>query len=310
MRRAAVCALLVVACGSAGAEQAYWTCRDEMGRKQIQDRPCAEAPDAAPTGIARPANTVPALKPERVEASSSTATEADTGQWWSQQFQRLRERVMQAGGEGGVLRHPWVHLGAGVLVLLALLVWVLRRVLPKLRERKLVQAATAQPDPYRRALSGVDLAPAATAPRERAMTLEEAPTHWSPELMRKLGKAQFALLARRLWQLRGLKVEGDDPLLLRYPANLQALHGAVLCRPAESQGAAAARELFGLMQHHRCEYGAVMSPGEFDIEARDFVRGKNIELKGWATLMTEVEALSEEQRATLLVEVLRKPASA
>lgn len=313
--RAALALLLLCASASAAAQQAYWICRDEAGRKQIQDKACAEAPNAPPTGVAHGVMSVPALKsaaPDPREGREATS-ESDTGAWWSHQFARGRAALESAIAPGGLLRHPWLHIGVGLLALLWIGVWAGRRLRDRLRTRRLEQAASAQPDPYRRALRDIVVTPAASAPRAQAMSLEPAvPTHWSAAVLRALDPAAFTLLARRLWQVRGLRVDdaSDQPLLLRHPANPQQLHGVALCRGGGTQGVAAVRELFGLMQHHGCEYGAVMSSGEFDVEARDFVRGKHIELKGWSTLMTEIEALSDEQRASLLAEVVRKPVSA
>lgn len=232
--------------------------------------------------------------------------------WWQAQWQRLRDRWLNAETVTDVLSHRFVHIGVGVLVLIGLAIWAWRTWVPRWRQRTVEREASAQPDPYRKALRDIVVTPSATAPRAPVERVEpEAPTRWSPQVLRALSDAQFTAFALRLWRLRGLHAEGGEggaPVLLRHPANLQALHGVVLCRrdTGEPQGPAVVRELYGLIAHHGCAYGAVLTPGEFNAEARDFVRGKNMELKGWSTLMTEVEALSDEQRTGLLAEVLRK----
>lgn len=299
---------------AAHAEQPYWICVDAQFNKSVQDHPCAYAPEAAPSG---PVSVAPATE-EKAAAPAKAAprpksAELDSTVWWTRQFARAQRAFEDRGGFEALWRNPWLHYGAGLLVLLLIARWWFREGLPRLRARRREREAGAQPDAYKQAFGQRLQAKPAAAPAPRLPEVQPArPTRWTPELLRTLTNAQFTQLCLRLWQLRGLRAErepggqGDAVILLRHPARSDILHGVVLAvtRRDEALGPGAVRELLGLMSHHGCAYGALMTPGEFNTEARNFVHGRSMELKGWMTLMTELDALPDDTRAALLVEVL------
>lgn len=295
------------------AQQPYWICVDDQGRRTVQDAACREAPDAPPTGVARPALSVPAVggspaAPAKA-ASAPARRDVDPETWWAVQFQRWAGPLAEPDAWKRGALHPALHIGLGVVAVLLLGAWLLRRVLPRLRRQRELQAAQSQPDPYRQAVQNLTVEPSPTAPRSAALSVEDdRPLTWTPERIERLRPEAFARLCLRLCQLRGHRAQAvsEDVILLRQASAPEVLHGVVLCRSADA-GPGAVRELFGLMQHHGCPYGAVMSAADFGIQAREFARGKNVELKGRTTLMTEIEALGDAQRSTLLAEVLRKP---
>ena len=135
------------------------------------------------------------------------------------------------------------------------------------------------------------------------------PAQWSMAALQALDNDQFAILCAQLWRWRGLRVgtelRNGAALCLqlrRGPGRQGPLQALVWCelRTGDGLGAGALRELFGLMHHRGCERGVVMSRGDFDLAARDFARGKAMELKGALTLSLEIEALTEGQRTKLL----------
>lgn len=310
----------------ARADQPFWICVDAQFNKTVQDTPCAYAPEAPPSGSAaavvpeRAQGSVPAVRtPPSASRSKSKSAEFDPGDWWQHQWKRAQKLIEDRGGFGALLRNPWVYAAAGLIVLLLTLRWASRELLPRWRERRREREASAQPDAYRHA-HGQDprskkKQPAAASPPDLA---PERPTRWTHEVLRSLSAPQFAQLCSRLWQLRGLQVEPDgregDALLLRRAVGTRDLHGVVLIRGAgtEPLGSRAVRELLGLMSHHGCDYGVLMTSGEFNTEARNFVRGKSMELKGWMTLMTELDALADAPRTALLAEIFggERPPSA
>lgn len=304
------------------AEQPYWICVDSQFKKSVQDQPCAYAPEAPPSGpvTVAPGAVEEPLAVDKKPSAKPRTSELDAMAWWQQQYTRGVKAIEKRGGIEGLLRSPWLHFGLGAIVLLWMLRWASVSGLPLLRARRLEREASAQPDAYRSALLSQSLQ-AAAKPAEAAARLLELqpapPTRWTPELLRTLAPEQFTHLCLRLWQMRGLRAErepgsvGDTVILLRHPARSEGLHGVVLSiqRRDGALGPSVVRELVGLMSEHACDYGALMTPGEFSTEARNAVRGRSIELKGWMTLMTELEALPDDARAALLGEVLARACS-
>lgn len=305
------------------AQQPYWICVDSQFKKSVQDHPCAYAPEAPPSGPVTVAPGVveePLVAAEKKPSAKPRTSELDASDWWTQQYTRGLKAIEQRGGVEGLLRNPWLYFGLGAITLLWMLRWAWVSGLPRLRARRLEREASAQPDAYRQAF-GQRLQTVANpaAPAPRLPELQPAqPTRWTPELLRTLAPDQFTHLCLRLWQMRGLRAEretgggaGDAVILLRHPARSEGLHGVVLSiqRRDGALEPSVVRELIGLMTEQACDYGALMTPGEFSPEARNAVRGRSIELKGWMTLMTELEALPDDTRAALLGEVLARPRS-
>ena len=295
--------LLLAGLSPVGAEQPYWICVDAGGIRTVQDVACADAPDAPASG-----HTAGRRSPNAGVAPR--AVEMDSGAWWLERVSGAAVRVSNPEEWRRVIRNPWTHAVVGVLVLILIVVWMARKLLAALHRRRLQSDGLAQPDFYRHALQNITVEPSASVPRAALRTKGVAPTQWTPEVLRLLGPVAFGELALSLWRARGIGAELDvadaQVILLRKPAKPDELHGIAFCRTSaeELKGAGAVRELFGLMQHHGCTYGALMTPGEFDMDAREFVRGKAMELKGATTLMIEIEALPEADRATLLDRVL------
>lgn len=304
-----ISAALTVTAVAAG--QPYWICRGADGARLVQDQACAEAPDASPSGVASDPMSVPALLPQTearsTAAGSRRADEFDALDYWQAQGQRIRLWAGDVERWRGWLARPWVWALAGTLLVLVLLPLVRRRVWPVWQQRRIERAALRQADPYRKVMRERVLS-ARTLPEvpNNAPALPPRPAHWSMAAIGALPAPAFETLCTQLWRWRGLSVEvvlrTESALCfgLRRGSDPEHLHGLVWCQTAGNAGAAAVRELFGLMHHHGCERGALMSQGDFDAGARDFARGKRVELKGVLTLATEIEALTEGQRRNLL----------
>lgn len=307
----AVLAGMTAAAGTR-ADSPYWVCVDESGRKSVQDEACSYAPDAPPSG--RTVVPRPQEKGERKVGPPVRERGMDVGAYWSRSLRKLF-------GVSDVLPRRSIYIGLGVLgtaVLGALLWRELRRML---RQRRIERAGRAEPDRYKAAFGGMvhEAEVQAAKVAEAAPPKAEVPTRWTPTVLRDLTPIQFGALCQRLWLARGMRAEsspgkrlGDTIILLRHPAQVGQLHGVVLCRTrhAGMLGWDAAQDVSDLMQLRGCEYGALMSPGEFDLAARDYVRGKQIELKGMVTLMAELDALTDERRAYLLRYVITADAAA
>lgn len=300
----------------ARADQPYWVCVDESGAKTVQDQACAYAPDAPPSG--RAVVPRPATQDGRRVGVPAQERGMDVGAYWRRTLGRLfglPDAAMSAQSR----RSLYIGLGVVGLVVLGGLLWrELRRLA---RQRGIERAARAEPDHYQAAFSEIvheaELQVAKVA--ETAPPPPEVPTRWTPTVLRELTPAQFGALCLRLWQMRGMRAEsspgkrlGDTIIVLRHPAQAEQIHGVVLCRArrAEMLGWDAAQDVSDLMQLRGCAYGALMSPGDFDLGARDYVRGRQIELKGALTLMAELDALTDDRRTFLLRHVIMAGAAA
>lgn len=302
--------LLSALAAAAHAQQPYWICEDQRGARAVQDQPCADAPDAPPTGTGTSPMVVPALAVADEEAPSTAVpeNEVDALAYWKQRALSVWAVIGDLERWRVWLAQPWVWAMAGSLLALLILRALWRRVWPAWQQRRIERAALGQPDPYRRVL------------RERvrnAQTLVQAPSvdaraprpeRWSMQVIRALDTTQFETLCVQLWRWRGLRVEVDQRmdkavcLTLRRAAAPDQLHGLVWCHVTADAnvGAAPVRELFGLMHHLGSALGVFMTRGDFDAQARDFARGKAIEFKGAITLAAEMDALTEGQRSNLM----------
>lgn len=307
--------------GAVQAQQPYWICVDEGGARAVQDQPCADAPDAPPSGIGTSPMTVPALAAEAdVDTADTRPREdgIDSLGYWKRRAQRVGSVIGDVERWRIWLAQRWVWMAAGVLLGLLLIRALWRRAWPAWQQRRIERAALGRPDPYRRVLRE-RVRSAQTLVQEPSMQARAPrPQQWSMQVIRALDNAQFESLCRQLWRWRGLRVELDQRtdsavcLTLRRGVQADRLHGLVWCHlGAESTlGAAPVRELFGLMHHLGSPHGAIATRGDFDAQARDFARGKAIEFKGALTLVTEIEALTEGQRSNLLDAVFGEEAVA
>ncbi len=239
------------------------------------------------------------------------------------------------------LKRPWLWLGLCALIALWLLVRLSRRLLWSFRNWRYRRRPSAWTEHYAqrpvesksvradistgkkaRKVPSVEQAVSVTAEIEAPAVVGDSasilgPDRFSPALLQGLEAAQFGEMCVRLWRMRGLRAAYDPDkdlskhtlILLQRPAEPRKPYGIAMCMcsPKDALGAETVNELIRLMKLRRCEYGAIMTPGEFSAEARDQVRGKNIELKGSITLMIELESLSDRQRKNLLAVVTSEP---
>ncbi len=330
------------------AELPYWICTSESGSRAVQDHPCANDPDAPPTGQVTEDKESEKERP----AASRDETTADPLGIWKNQWRRFVDKLDRAGaGLAGKmpslaplidsLKRPWLWLGLCALIALWLLVRLSRRLLWAYRswryrrrpsawtdhyaqrplESKPRRASTSAEKKVRKAPSVEQTVPAVAEIEAPAVVGDSAsilgPDRFTPALLQKFETAQFGEMCVRLWRMRGLRAAYDPDkdlskhtlILLQRPAEPRKPYGIAMCicNPKDALGAETVNELIRLMKLRRCEYGAIMTPGEFSAEARDQVRGKNIELKGSITLMIELEALSDRQRKNLLAVVTSEP---
>lgn len=318
---AALAALLAGSVQAAGLP--YWVCVDGKGQQRVQDQACADAPYAPPAGHV----PMPGEPESGDEAATQADAELDTLAFWkhrgAQAWQwvlELRRDLRQSERFQAAIRSPWLWGGLAVLVLVFVLIRLLRVALDRFREWRFMrgerQRARSRPKAAVEPVVAADAdrrpAPAPETARASAVQVAErsAADRFSPELLRKLSREQFNEFCLRLWRMQGLRAANDPGtrlsdhpvVLLQKPAAPKKPHGVALCiaAPKGALGAEVVDELLSLMKVRGCPYGAVMTPGEFTMEARDRVRGRSIELKGSITLMIEVEALADRQRRGLL----------
>ena len=319
MRRWLAAVLLGLICPASGASDLpYWVCPGEDGVEQVQDEPCADAPDAPPAG--------------RVRVDGAQAEEAGGITTWSFWRKQIRAAVAQAkawveqGRESprvqSLIHNPWLWIGFAAFLLLLAVFWLIRgafRALYEwrdLRRARAVMNRTVELPAAKPANAGENTEPASPAPAPVAPpagSAAQAPLtadRFSAELLGKLDLERFSELCLRLWRMQGLRAAYDpgEPLsdyptiLMQKPAAPKKPYGVCLCVPRQGEGigAGAVNELLSVMKERHCSYGSIMTPGEITMEARDRARGKSVELKGAITLMIEIEGLSDRQRRALL----------
>lgn len=324
MRRLALLLLFALTPNFGHAEGLpYWVCTDSDGAPLVQDKPCADAPNAPPAGFVEPG-----AGEARGDPQSAPATDLTSWPYWRYQLSRALDQtqaLIQRGRESPQVQQfihdPRLWLGFGAFLLLLLVFWLIRGMWRACydwwdlrRARRAMQgsyekanAAPAAETPEKPDAESAKVSPALNSPKAGARLNSD---RFSPELLAELDHQQFAELCLRLWRMQGLRAAFDPgekisdyaTILMQKPAAPKKPYGVCLCVPRDEEGlgASVVTELLSVMKERHCSYGSIMTAGEFTMEARDQARGKTLELKGAITLMIEIEGLTDRQRRALL----------
>ena len=284
-------------------ERPFWVCLDLQQRKNIQVEPCDYAPDEPASGsrpIQRPREQDPQPRSRVTRAEPINAME-----YWPRLLRtldrqyELREILWTVPAK--LLYALFIAFVAGLYL------W--KRMWPRIQRRRLYDAAKATRDPSKSAMEDFLRRRVAAGEDTLMLTSDQRPLHWTPELLRSLPLERFTYLCQRLWQLRGLDARivpipdrrEDSLIILRHPAAPDRDYGVAWCRARmrESVGPGLVNDLRLEMDARGCDYGALMCASDLNIGARDAVRGTSIELKGVVTLMIEIDALADHDRASL-----------
>ena len=284
-------------------QRPFWVCLDPQQRKNIQDEPCDYAPDEPASGsrpIQRPRGQD--LQPRSRVTQSEPINPTE---YWP----RLLRALDRQYGLREILWGMPAKLLYASLIAFAAAVYFWKRSWPRIQRRRLYDAAKAKRGPHKSSMEDFLRRKVAAGDDAHVLASDQRPLHWTPELLRSLPLERFTYLCQRLWQLRGLDAEivqvadrrEDSLIALRHPAVPDRYYGVAWCRARlrESVGPGLVNDLRLEMDARGCDYGAVMCPSDFNVGARDAVRGTSIELKGAMTLIIEIDALPDHDRASL-----------
>lgn len=153
--------------------------------------------------------------------------------------------------------------------------------------------------------------PASTTSTGAPQANKQAELIWNLDLLRELEWRRFELLVEGLFRHKGWRAEGCGAgadggidVLLYQPGETKPT-AAVQCKGWRERqvGVAIVRELFGVMASEQIGHGMIFTCGEFSTDAEKFAEKKSIDLVSGKRLLTLIDELPAESRATLLREI-------
>lgn len=143
---------------------------------------------------------------------------------------------------------------------------------------------------------------------------QRMPEVWSQALINALEWRMFEELCSEYFKIKGYKANvtrlgadgGIDILLFKDSYSLTKAFGVIQCKAWSSQkvGVKPVRELYGVMTAERAPLGVFITSGTYTKEAKEFSKGKHLQLISGRALLKLILALSEEQQQSLLRKII------